>query len=333
MKKRIILIFMCIFLLMLMSCSNANVKVNDDFFEIDEATKAGKIYMEELSLDDKNNIDSYNLEKVTEAANYVILDYKVIRKSSDNINIDLDLFNIKVEKKDGNYEVSKIKSKNSMQVYIDKNNLRIRDEDTGMSELLLRERDIPKEVYPKDNEIMINKVNVVSGKYSLLALDTKGEKVGIINKNDNQNFIMLAQINNAKETIGESSDGGNENITSNLDYNNLEEILEKPVASRITPYDLIQSNIDKLIFTADGDFLLVHTNDNNIGRLLIYKNPSGEKIDMNLDEIFPNNQYSLDIKKIDETGTYIDIKAITEVKEKEGLYKLEFNSGKIFKQD
>ena len=80
MKKRIILIFMCIFLLMLMSCSNANVKVNDDFFEIDEATKVGKIYMEELSLDDKNNIDSYNLEKVTEAANYVILDYKVIRK-------------------------------------------------------------------------------------------------------------------------------------------------------------------------------------------------------------------------------------------------------------
>ena len=160
MKKRIILIFMCIFLLMLMSCSNANVKVNDDFFEIDEATKAGKIYMEELSLDDKNNIDSYNLEKVTEAANYVILDYKVIRKSSDNINIDLDLFNIKVEKKDGNYEVSKIKSKNSMQVYIDKNNLRIRDEDTGMSELLLRERDIPKEVYPKDNEIMINKVKL-----------------------------------------------------------------------------------------------------------------------------------------------------------------------------
>ena len=222
MKKRIILIFMCIFLLMLMSCSNANVKVNDDFFEIDEATKVGKIYMEELSLDDKNNIDSYNLEKVTEAANYVILDCKVIRKSSDNINIDLDLFNIKVEKKDGNYEVSKMKSKNSMQVYIDKNNLRIRDEDTGMSELLLRERDIPKEVYPKDSEIMINKVNVKFGEYSLLALDTKGEKVGIINKNDNQNFIMLAQINNAKETIGESSDGGNENTTSNLDYNNLE---------------------------------------------------------------------------------------------------------------
>ena len=335
MKRRIILIFMCAFLLMLMSCSNTNVKVYDDYFEIDEATKAGKIYMEELGLDNKNNIDSYNLEKVTEAANYVILDYKVIRKNPNNIDIDLDSFNIKVEKKEGNYEVSKIKSKNSMRVYTDKNNLRIRDEETGMSELLLRERDIPREVYPKDNEIMINKVNVASGKYYLLALDTKGEKVGIVNKNGNQYFIMLAQINNSEETIGESSDGGNEKTDTNssLDYSSLEDALEKPIANKITPYDLIQINIDKLIFSADGDFLLVHTNDNNSGQLLIYKNPSGEKIDMNLDEIFPSNQYSLDIRKVDETGTYIDVKAITEVKEKEGLYKFEFNSRKIFKQE
>ena len=138
-----VLLFCSGLIVMYMDDKNIGDKSIDDYFEIDEATKAGKIYMEELGLDNKNNIDSYNLEKVTEAANYVILDYKVIRKNPNNIDIDLDSFNIKVEKKEGNYEVSKIKSKNSMRVYTDKNNLRIRDEETGMSELLLRERDTP----------------------------------------------------------------------------------------------------------------------------------------------------------------------------------------------
>lgn len=333
MKKRITIFIGIIFLLMLVSCGQKVEEINTSFFEIDKATEVGKEYMSILGYDKNNYIESYSLNKVTEGANYVVLDYKVIRKKENSINEDLDTFNIKVAMKDGKYVVNKLIAKNLMQLYVSGSTLRIRQEDIGMSELLLRKKDLPIEVYPQNSDIMINKVNVENGQYHLLALDSKGDSVGIITRNDNENFIIFSQIKNTQETDGEEDTSVDNGDNSGINLNDLEDVLEKPIASKIVPYDLIEAqNIDDLVFTEDGDYLLVHINDNGVGKLNIYKNPTGEKLDMNLDEIFPSNKYTLTINKINETGTYIDVKALGEDKEEEGLYKFEFRSQKIFRE-
>ena len=337
MKKRITVFIGFLFLLMLIACGGKDEKINTSFFEINKATDAGKEYMSQLSLDKNNSIKAYNLEKVTEAADYVVLEYKVLRKKDNNISEDLDNFNIKVVMDEGKYVVDRLIAKNSMQLYVDGNNIRVREKDTGMSELLLRKKDLPIEVYPQNNDIMTDKVNVTNEQYSQLALDFKGKNVGVITKNNNENFIVFSQIKNTQETVGEVDSTGGDNVSTGdrgVDINTLEDVLEKPIASKIVPYDLVQAeNIDELVFTADGDFLLVHINDNQVGRLNIYKNPTGEKVDMNLEEIFPSDKYTLTINQINETGTYIDVRALGDDKKEEGLYKFEFKSKKISKEE
>ena len=142
-------------------------------------------------------------------------------------------------------------------------------------------------------------------------------------------------MENASQTIGSNdSTGGTDNNGSSVDPSTLEEIMEKPIASNLVPYDLIEAkSIEKVSFSADGSFFIVQINNGNSSSLKIYKNPSGELLDMDLDKIFSPEKYTLNINTINDEGLFVKVSAIGNDKEEEGLYKLDLKAMKILNVD
>lgn len=329
MKKLFYCILLVLNIFFISSCSNSEVTRNEYLFRIDEATDFGKEYIKNLAEDESKNIQAYLLKEVTEGSNYVVLTYRIVRNDTNNINSSLDEFKLKVSKNDEDYFVSELKSDNVSEVYLDKNSLRIINKDTGLSELLIRLKDMPREVYPQDSNIMINKENVKNEEYEKLAIDEEGKKIGSITKVKDKHFICLIQAEDTKETVGEVNNDTNEASDNISDFQNFNEISEMPIASKITAYDLISSNkIEKLIFSSDGNYLLLQSNENNKSRLHIYKNPNGEKLDFNLDEVFPKDKYSINIKLVNEDGVFISAKDSNS----DNIYRLDLKNKKIFSE-
>lgn len=329
MKKLFYCILLVLNIFFISSCSNSEVTRNEHLFKIDEATDFGKEYIKNLAEDESKNIQSYSLKEVAEGSNYVVLTYSIVRNNTNDINVSLDEFKLKVSKNNENYFVSELKSDNVSQVYLDKDSLRIINKDTGLSDLLISLNDMPREVYPQDSIIMINKENIKSEEYEKLAIDEEGKKVGSITKVKDKHFICLIQVDDSKETVGEVNNDTNETSDNTNDFQSFNKSFEVPIASKVTSYDLINSNkIEKLIFSSDGNYLLLQSNENNKSRLYIYKNPNGEKLDFNLDEVFPKDKYSINIKLVNEDGVFISAKDSNS----DNIYRLDLKNKKIFSE-
>lgn len=329
--------FYCIFLILnifcIAGCESSKTKDNMVSFRIDEATDYGKDYIKNLAEDESNNIQSYLLKEVAEGSDYVVLTYRVVRGNAKNINIDLDEFKLRINENDSGYYLSQLKSDNISQMYINKKSLRMINQDTGLSQLLIRLKDMPKEVYPQNSDIMLNKESVNNEDYEKLAIDTNGKKVGTITKSNNKYFISLIQAEDSKQTAGEAdstADEGDSGESNTEGIDTLEEMMEVPIASQITAYDLISSNkIEKFIFSSDGNYLLLQSNDDGKGRLYIYKNPDGEKVDLNLDKVFPKDKFSINIKLVNDNGVFITAND----GESEKIYRIDLKNKKIFNED
>lgn len=328
--------FYCVFLILnifcIAGCERSETIKNRASFRIDEATDFGKEYIKKLAEDDSKNIQSYLLNEVAEGSDYVVLTYRVVRNNNKNISVDFDEFKLKISENNSGYFISELKSDNISQVYLNKKSLRMINEDTGLSQLLIRLKDMPKEVYPQNSHIMLDKESVTSEDYEKLAIDTEGKNVGSITKSKGKYFISLIQAEDTKQTAGEADSTADEADSGESDtegFDTLEEMMEIPIASQITAYDLINSNkIEKLIFSSDGNYLLLQSNDNNKSRLYIYKNPEGEKIDLNLDELFPKDKYSINIKLVNDDGVFIAVNKGSGDK----IYRLDLKNKKIFNE-
>ena len=337
MKKGILIIQCIVLAFILIGCSDIKDKRIITDFRIDIATEAGKEYMKSLSTSSKGEIKAYFLEKVSESANNVVLKYHVVRNKKNNMNIDLDEINLKVTKDEDEYKVSEASAKNYMQVYVDGESIRIRNEDTAISDLLIRNKDFPVEVYLQNKKIALQKETINIEKFEALAIDSKGNNVGIIAKTNGKYLVTLAQVEDSSQAIGtddeQGGDTSNDNSGSSLIDESLEEIMEKPIAQKLIAYDLISvSKIEDILFSDDGGYLIVQTTNGKSSTIEIYKNPDGEKLEMNLKEIFPPEDYSVTVKLINEQGNFIDVRAIGKNKEGEGTYKFEFKSKKIIKE-
>lgn len=339
--KKTILLILCVFsIFIFIGCKNEKKEERITDFEIDVATDVGKNYMQSLSQENNEGIKAYFLERVSEAANNVILKYHVIRSKENDINIDLDEINLKVIKDEAGYKVSEASAKNLIQVYAEGNAIRIRNEDTATSNLLIRDKDFPVEVYIKNNEIALQKEEGKVNDFEMVALSMNGKNIGIIANSNEKYLITLVQVEDTIETIGTDDQGGSDsggsggNGSNALNEEDLEEIMEKPIAKKIVTYDLISvSKIEGLLFSDDGGYLIVQTSNGESSTVEIYKNPDGEKIDMNLEEIFPPERYSLSVKLINEEGNFFDVRAIGDEDNEAGVYKFDFKTKKIMEED
>lgn len=352
MKKFFIGILCLILIFTMGGCNGYMGEVTVHLFDIKAAMDIGSEYMKNLASGNiheansycrnkdiskeevvkmqDNKINSYKLDKVEEGANYAYLKYIVLRGNNAALTADLDGIVLKIMKEDDKYLIDDIKAINIKQVYKEKDTLRIRDEESGKSKLLLRMRDLPREVYPKKEEVTLSKETVPESEFNKISIGFEGNRVAITLTDGNSTFIAVAMIKELEATAGKAE--GKENKEGNVDIN-LDEILEKPIAERIVGYDFLQGEeVEKLLFSKDDGELIVEGKQAGVGnRVKIYKNPKGELMPLKLDKLFPREAYSVNILSVTGEGTLINVEAIGEEKGAVGTYIVDVKEGKLVK--
>ena len=226
MKKFFIGILCLILIFTIGGCNGSMGEVTVHLFDIKEAMDIGSEYMQNLALGNieeansycrnkdiskeevvkmqENKINSYKLDKVEEGANYAYLKYIVLRGNNAALTADLDGIVLKIMKEDDKYLIDDIKASNIKQVYKEKDTLRIRDEESGKSKLLLRMRDLPKEVYPKKEEVTLSKETVPESEFNKISIGFEGNRVAITLTDGNNTFIAVAMIKELEATAGKA---------------------------------------------------------------------------------------------------------------------------------
>lgn len=315
--KSIIIILLSIFII---GCNNNKNNIQETF-DIENATNVGKEYMKEYAINADNNIVAYSIDNISESSDSVVLKYKVIKQDNNKLMVSIDNIDIKVIRNKSKYSISEVRASELDAIYTDNNNLRYRNVDVGISELLLRQKDLPRSVYPQDSSIAINKMYVSNPKYNELTVNVDGNKVVLITDNDEGKLITFMQINNDESADGEVTEANGEN--NNIE---VEEIKEKPIATNVIAYDILPvERIDKVVMTIEGDYLLTEYNNS----INIYRIPKGEKVDIGLQKLFPGERYNLNIYLINDEGVFIKVKdnntGVIEV------YRIDIKSNNIVK--
>lgn len=347
MKKYFKGILCLILIFTLGGCKSFMEEVPVHLFDIKDAMDLGSQYMKSLELGNieeansycrnkdismvevakmqENKIKSYKLDKFEEGANYAYLKYKVLRGNDSALSVDLDGIVLKIMKADDKYLIEDIKVNNIKQVYKEKDTLRIRDEESGKSKLLLRMRDVPMEVYQKTEGVTLSKKTVPKGDFDMLSIGFEGDRVAFTLSEDNNTFIAVAMIKELEEVASKVQEKGD--IGTNLD-----EILEKPIAERIVGYDFLEGEVvEKLLFSKEDGELIVQGKKDGIAGVKIYKNPNGELASLKLDKLFPRLEYSVNITSVTGEGTFIKVESLGVEKEAAGAYVVDVKEGKVVK--
>lgn len=347
--KKFIIFILC---LMLTGC-NTVIKDRDvDLFDIEKATDVAGEYMNALSKGEieradklckdrvisyeeaekleNNKFKSYKVKETNEGADYAYIKYLVIRGNNDDVRADLDSIELKVTKIKNDYKITEIEAKNVKQVYLDKENLRIIDGETGKSDLLLRKKDLPKEVFTKGDEVTLTMDTVPEVNFSKINVGFQGKSVGVTLSNGDKTLVVLSVINDVKDPQSTPKEGAV--VSTNQD---IEDILEKPISEKIVGYDLIDADkVEKLLFTDSDEALVLQVKKEGSGsEIRIYKNPSGELMNLEIDKKFPKDKYSLDIQKITKEGIYIDVTPISTNIDEEGVYRIDIKNKEISKDE
>lgn len=347
MKKYFIGILCLILIFTLGGCEKAMEEVTVHLFDIKDAMDIGSQYMKNLALGNieeansycrnkdiseeevvkmqLNKISSYKLDKFEEGANYAYLKYIVLRGNDSGLSVDLDGIVLKIMKEDDKYLIDDIEASNIKQVYKEKDTLRIRDEELGQSKLLLKMRDVPREVYPKKEGVILSKEKVPEGDFNKFSIGFEGNRVAFTLMDGKNTFIAVAMIKELEETASKSQEEGSTDI-------NLDEILEKPIAEKIVGYDFLEGEVvEKLLFSKDDGELIVQGKKDGVSRVKIYKNPKGELAPLKLDELFPRREYSVNILSVTGEGSLINVESLGEKKEAIGTYIVDVKEGKVVK--
>lgn len=346
--KKFIIFILC---LLLTGCTTIVQEASLNLFDIKEAKEITSQYMNALSegeistaeslCEDKlisreevaklenNKFVAYKIEEVNEGADYAYIKYVVIRGNNTDIRADLDSIEFKVSKKESEYKITEIEAKNLKQVYLEKENLRIIDGLTGKSDLLLRKRELPREVYTKSSKVTLTMDTVPTVEFSKINTDFQGRYVGITLENGDKILVVLSVIGEVDDSLNLSGSS----VTS--ENSDIEEILEKPLAQKIVGYDLIDAEkTEKILFTENDEILVVQVKKKGEGSTIrIYKNLSGEFINLGIDHKFPSDKYSIDIKKITAGEIHIEVIPLNSDVKDGGKYIINIEKMDIYKDE
>lgn len=345
MKKRRLFILFMIFILCIVGCKAKEEKVElHQRFNTQIAKEKAIQYMERLKASDisgANAISTPELSasnKIKELSNMPIVafqpgnvtetgmsSYIVFFCSRTNGHLsdaDLDMVTLKIVKSAEEYKVADVKSDNVKEIYHDKDELRVLTKGEGSSQLILRLKDLPLEIYPKGQIPVIKKVTVPKDRYSVIGISYKGSNIGISTTDGKNSFIGVAIIEEASiesnarvsdERVAQEGGAGSGSSTGGgLNENTLRKALEKPIVQKISGYDVLEdSQVKTMMFNEEEGFLIVQYtkgNGKSLG-LKIYKNPEGDLFPIEFDKIFPMDKYNIEYVKATKNNIIINVTA------------------------
>ncbi|MGL4571501.1 MAG: hypothetical protein ACRCVJ_10580 [Clostridium sp.] len=321
-KKLIIIFIICI--IFVVGCGKKdNGDYKGELFNVQTAKITGLNYMQRLLENDIEGANSISAPEVaanntikkiinepiiafspgdiTETGNSAYINFNVVRMNEQDKGTNLDKYILKIEKNGDDYKVSDVGSENSKQIYYNGDEIRSITKGAGDSELILRIKDLPLEIYPKEEKVPIQKVKVPKDKFGVMSIDFKGSEIAVTTTNGKDTFIGTAMVEEAQQTMAQmsSDDRMAQDGKKGVDENTLRKILEKPVAQKILGYDILKDcTVKKMLFTEEGSELIVQYtkgNNPNIG-LKIYKNPDGEPLKIDFEKLFPMDKYDVNFK-------------------------------------
>ncbi|MCR4943314.1 MAG: hypothetical protein K5986_02405 [Clostridium sp.] len=344
--KKFIIFILC---LLLIGCNSETNFQGEELFDREKASYVAAEYMNALSKEEiemanslcedlvlseeeviklnNNKFKAYKVKEVTEGADYARIKYLVIRGNNSEIRADLDSIELKVNKIDDYYKITEIEAKNVKQVYLDNESLRVIDREVGRSDLVLRKRDLPKEVFSKGDEVTLTMDTVPNVDFNHVNIGFQGNSIGVSLGNGKETSIVFTSINDGKKSSGK--------VSAETEDKNMEDIFEKPIADKIIGYDLIDAeSTEKILFTDNDEALIVQVKESRGGSSVrIYKNPLGELMKLKLDEKFPSEKYSVDVDKVTEEGIHVKSTALTSDKEFEGDYIIDIENMDVTKDE
>ncbi|AYE34397.1 hypothetical protein [Clostridium septicum] len=309
-----------------------------DFVVVGDLIGANSLCKDDLLEANKNistgtsKVISYAQENFIESGNSAYGIFNVIRSSDSEPKCDLDSFSIKVNQIGKEYKISEIKAVNKGQVYVKNNNLRMIGEDGGKSDLVVKLTDMPKDIYPRENKIMLYKEPSPNKAFGIVALSYKGEKIAISTLGEDSVFISVAYIENSKQTVGSSGSSTSNNAEAEQ---SLEGLLEKPIAKKVVPLDILRNiSVNNFIFTQEEEELIIEfTNESSVNRIKLYKTDDGTPIDLGLDDIFDNAKYNIKVIALDKNKVFIKVDKANNNEDDSllGEYKIDMEKLKITK--
>ena len=339
-KKRLFILFM-IFILCMVGCkakddNNNNVQ---ERFNVQIAKEIAIEYMERLKANDiegANYISTPELQasnkikklssmpimafqtaNINETGNSAYISFYCTRTTGNLSDANLDLVNIKIIKENEKYIISDVKSENISEIYHEKDELRLITKGEGSSQLILRLKDLPLQVYPKGQKPVINKVKVPKDKFSVIGMSYTGSNIAVSTTDGKNSFVGVAIIEEAN--VESSANVSNQKLVqgqggsgNQLDEGTLKKILEKPIAQQISGYDVLEdSKIKTLMFNEEEGVLIVQYTKGN-GKSLgmkIYSNPDGDLFPIEFEKLFPMDKYNIEYVKSTKNDLLINVTA------------------------
>lgn len=268
-------------------------------------------------------IKSFKVIEDLEGADNLILTIDVSRSKDDITRSDMDTFNIKVIKEEDKYKINEIKAETKGQVYEENQKLRIIKSEGGKSELLLRQKDVPKDIYPKEEGLTLNKEQVPEGEFGAVTLGFEMNSVAFSIKGEDSSFVGVATVQQVEQAIGTGSSGSAGSGSGvKGDGINIEDILEQPIVDKIMGYDLVNGVVvEKMIFTQDdGQLVVQYSEVDKPDFVRVYGNPNGGLLHLDLEKKFPRGEYDVKVDEAKKDEIVINVTAIGENKEAEGSY-------------
>lgn len=344
--------------LIFIGCMNNKVTDNSEvnLFRQKEAMEVAKRYLEAISVGDiqeanklysqeafyknkdiglgKSKINSFVPKELIESGEWAYVIFNVIRSPITGVECDLDNLTIKVVKEGLEYKIAEVESANKQHIFEKNNALRMVGEDGSKSELIINMSNIPKDVYIKEGSVMLNKEAMKNNKFGPTALSYTGEKLAITTLGDNKVFICGAKIEKSKKTQG-NVEGKSSNEAGKEE--NLEGLLDKPIAQKIIPIDILNDvKIKNIVFSElEQELIVEYIEKSGAERINIYKENDGQLLPLKLDEMFPKEKYNIKLKGLDKKVMFISVlgrEGATDIhNELIGNYKIDLNKKQITK--
>lgn len=344
-KKRFIIIFM-VFILFIVGCNKETSKKSvGEKFNIQLAKESAISYMQCLKdndVDGANSLStaelvasnkiqsistmpvvSFALGDITETGTSAYIGFYCSRSNWQSPNADLDNINLKIVKEGKDYKVSEVKGENLKEVYNENDQLRSITRGMAESQLILRLKDLPLELYPKGVMPAIQKVKVPKNSFGAIGISYTGSNIAFSTTDGKNSFIGIALVQEESLTMadvsksmaqGGAAGGASGGQEGGMSEDSLKRIFERPIATKVLSYDVLDGcKIQELIFNEEeGVLLALYTkgNDKGVG-LKIYKNPSGDLMKMEFDKMFPMNKYSIEYEMATKTNLIINVVGVS----------------------
>lgn len=258
----------------------------------------------EIKLGD-SKIVAFANDSIIESSNSAYITFNVIRNVENASRCDLDNYTIKVIKDNEDYKIDEVKAMSKKQAFVKNDSLRLIGENGGDSDLIISLRNIYKDIYSKENKIMLYKENVVADKFGPISLGYEGQRIAISTIGDNKTLIAIAYTDENNENKGSAS------IDIEVSGGDVDGILDKPIAKKLIPLDMLENiTIKNLVFTKEEEYLIVeYINDKLNNRINIYNTSNGDLVPIKFDLMFPIEKYSINLKDFDEDECIISVES------------------------